>query len=120
MARVDAEGFIYIVERARDFIKAMGYRISPKEIEECLAEMPEVVESAAVGVPDELWGEAVQTFVVTVRPGQLTEDDVRAYCLRRLPNYKIPKHVQFLPSLPKLSNGKIDKETLRSTSASTT
>jgi long-chain acyl-CoA synthetase len=56
MARVDADGFIFIVERARDFIKAMGYRVGPKEVEEVLAEMPEIVEAAVVGVPDELWG----------------------------------------------------------------
>jgi acyl-CoA synthetase (AMP-forming)/AMP-acid ligase II len=118
MARVDADGFIFIVERARDFIKAMGYRVGPKEVEEVLAEMPEVVESAVVGVPDELWGEAVQAFLVTVRPDQLTADDVRSHCLRRLPNYKIPQQVVFLPRLPKLSSGKVDKESLRSTSRS--
>ncbi len=56
MARVDADGFIYLVERARDFIKAMGYRVSPKEIEDVLAEMPEIVEAGVIGVPDELWG----------------------------------------------------------------
>ena len=78
MARVDADGFIFIVERARDFIKAMGYRVGPKEVEEVLAEMPEVVEAAVVGVPDELWGEAIRAFIVTVRPGQLTADDVQA------------------------------------------
>jgi acyl-CoA synthetase (AMP-forming)/AMP-acid ligase II len=118
MARVDADGFIFIVERARDFIKAMGYRVGPKEVEEVLAEMPEVVESAVLGVPDELWGEAVQAYIVTVRPEQLTEDDVRAHCLRRLPNYKIPQRIVFLPRLPKLSSGKVDKEWLRSNSPS--
>ena len=71
MARVDADGFLFIVERARDFIKAMGHRVGPKEVEEVLAEMPEIVEAAVVGVPDELWGEAIRAFVVTVRPGQL-------------------------------------------------
>jgi long-chain acyl-CoA synthetase len=112
MARVDADGFIFIAERARDFIKAMGYRVGPKEVEEVLAEMPEVVEAAVVGVPDDLWGEAIKAFVVTVRPGQLTADGVRSHCLQRLPNYKIPEHVEFLASLPKLSSGKVDKEQL--------
>ena len=119
MARIDADGFLFIVERARDFIKAMGYRVGPKEVEEVLAEMPEVVEAAVIGVPDELWGEAVKAFVVTIRPGRLTDDDVRGHCLKRLPNYKIPQHIEFMPQLPKLSNGKVDKELLRSTSQST-
>ena len=118
MARVDADGFLFIVERARDFIKAMGYRVGPKEVEEVLAEMPEVVEATVVGVSDELWGEAIKAFVVTVRPGQITAEDVQSHCLKRLPNYKIPQHVKFMPRLPKLSNGKVDRELLRSTSKS--
>ena len=113
MARVDADGFIFIVERARDFIKAMGYRVAPREVEEVLAEMPEIVEAAVIGVPDELWGEAIRAFVVAARPGQLAADRVRSHCLQRLPNYKMPQYVEFLPTLPKLGNGKVDKETLR-------
>lgn len=115
MARVDADGFIFLVERARDFIKSMGYRVGPKEVEEVLAAMPEVVESAVVGVPDELWGEAVKAFIVTVRPGQVTADDIRGFCLKRLPNYKIPQQVEFLSALPKLGNGKVDKQSLKRT-----
>lgn len=113
MARVDADGFIFVVERARDFIKAMGYRVAPQEVEEVLATMPEVVESAAVGVPDDVWGEAIKAFVVTVQPDQLTADDVRSYCLNRLPNYKVPQHVEFVSSLPKLGNGKLDRTSLK-------
>jgi long-chain acyl-CoA synthetase len=109
MARVDSDGFIYIVERARDFIKAMGFRVGPKEIEDVLAEMPEIVEVAVVGVPDKLWGEAIKAFVVTVHPGQLTAEEVRNRCMKKLPNYKVPQHVDFLPMLPKTTNGKVDK-----------
>lgn len=118
MARVDADGFLFIVERARDFIKAMGYRVGPQEVEEVLAEMPEVVEAAVIGIPDELWGEAIKSYIVTVRPDQITAADVQSHCVKRLPNYKIPQHVEFMSRLPKLSNGKVDKELLRSTSKS--
>jgi long-chain acyl-CoA synthetase len=114
MARVDADGFIFIVERARDFIKAMGYRVAPREIEEVLAEMPEIVEAAVIGVPDELWGEAIRAFVVTARQDQLTAEQVLRHCLNRLPNHKVPQHVEFLSALPKFTNGKVDKESLRS------
>lgn len=113
MARVDRDGFIFIVERARDFIKAMGNRVSPKEIEEVLSEMPEVVEAAVIGVPDEIWGEAVKAYLTTAKPGQLTAEDVRNHCLARLPNYKVPEFVEFLPQLPKTANGKVAKEVLR-------
>ncbi len=114
LAQVDADGFIYVVERARDFIKSMGNRISPKEIEEVIAEMPEVVEVAVIGVPDDLWGEAIKAFVVSKRPEVLTVDGVRAHCLKRLPNYKIPAQVAFSASLPKTATGKVDKVRLRS------
>jgi acyl-CoA synthetase (AMP-forming)/AMP-acid ligase II len=118
MARIDKDGFIFIVERARDFIKAMGNRVSPKEIEEVLAEMPEVVEAAVLGVPDELWGEAVKAFLVTAQPEQLTAAKVLEHCRKRLPNFKIPQYVEFLPRLPKTANGKVAKEELRKVPAS--
>ncbi len=112
MARVDGDGFLFLVERGRDFIKAMGNRVSPKEVEEVLAGLPQVVESAVIGVADELWGEAVKAFLVTTRPGCLTADEVRSHCLARLPNYKVPQYVEFLPRLPKTSHGKVDKRAL--------
>jgi long-chain acyl-CoA synthetase len=113
VARVDRDGFIFIVDRARDFIKAMGNRVSPKEIEEVISEMPEVVEAAVIGVPNEIWGEAIKAYLTTSKPGQLTAEDVRNHCLRRLPNYKVPEYVEFLPQLPKTANGKVAKELLR-------
>jgi acyl-CoA synthetase (AMP-forming)/AMP-acid ligase II len=113
LARVDADGFIFLVERARDFIKPMGNRVSPKEVEEVIAELPEVVEAAVVGTPDEILGEAVAAFIVTARPGELTADRLLDHCRGRLPNYKIPQHVEFLRALPKTANGKVDKSELR-------
>ena len=113
MARVDRDDFIFIVDRARDFIKAMGNRVSPKEIEEVLSQMPEVVEAAVIGVPHEIWGEAIKAYLTTNKPGQLTVEDVRNYCLLQLPNYKVPEYVEFLPQLPKTANGKVAKEVLR-------
>jgi acyl-CoA synthetase (AMP-forming)/AMP-acid ligase II len=113
MARVDRDGFIFIVERSRDFIKAMGNRVSPKEIEEVISEMPEVVEAAVIGVPDEIWGEAIKAFITTAKPGLISVEDVRNHCLRRLPNYKVPEYIEFLPQLPKTANGKVAKGVLR-------
>ena len=117
MARVNSDGFIFIVERARDFIKAMGNRVSPKEIEEVISEMPEVVEAAVIGVPDEIWGEAVKAYLTTTKPGQLSAEDVRTHCLKRLPNYKVPEYIEFLPQLPRTTSGKVAKELLRQMAA---
>jgi acyl-CoA synthetase (AMP-forming)/AMP-acid ligase II len=112
MARVDAEGFLFLVERTRDFIKAMGNRVSPKEVEEVLAELPQVVEAAVIGVADDIWGEALKAFLVTTTPGCLDAEEVRRHCSQRLPNYKIPQYVEFLSRLPKTSHGKVDKQRL--------
>lgn len=112
IARVDDEGCIYIMSRARDFIKAMGNRVSPKEIEDVLAELPAVVEAAVIGSPHELFGEAIVAFLVTSGPGGLSVDDVRTHCQRRLPSRKVPAAFRFLPALPKTANGKVSKEAL--------
>ncbi|MCC6126036.1 MAG: AMP-binding protein [Pirellulales bacterium] len=117
MARVDADGFIFIVERTRDFIKAMGNRVGPKEIEEVLCEMPEVVEAAVIGVPDEIWGEAIKAYIVPAQRDRIAIEDVRLHCLKLLPNYKAPQYIEFLPCLPKTANGKVAKEDLRKMNA---
>lgn len=113
VARVDSEGFIFLVERARDFIKPMGNRVSPKEVEEVIAELPEVVEVAVIGTPHEIMGEAIAAFVVGAGTDKLTADRVRDHCRDHLPNYKIPEYVEFLPALPKTANGKVAKEELK-------
>jgi long-chain acyl-CoA synthetase len=113
MARVDADGFIFIVERGRDFIKAMGHRVSPAEIEDVLAEIPEIVEAAVVGVPDDLCGEAVHAFVSVAPGARMTVDDVKSRCAARLPNYKVPRDVEFIKYMPKNASGKVDKAALR-------
>jgi len=113
LARVDRDGFLFVVERSRDFIKALGNRVSPKEVEEVIAELPQVIEVAAIGFPHDIWGEAIKAFVVTTTPDSLTAEQVRAHCLRRLPNYKVPECVEFLPALPKTSHGKVDRQRLK-------
>jgi len=113
LARVDKDGYIFVAGRARDFIKSMGNRVGPGEIEGVIAGMDEVVEVAVVGVPDDVWGEAVKAYIVPTRPGVLSAHDVRRHCLKRLPNYKIPYYVEFLARLPKTAHGKVAKERLR-------
>ena len=113
LARVDADGFIYIVDRSRDFLKCMGNRVGPKEIEEVIAEHPGVVEAAVIGVPDEVWGEAPWAFVVPVRPGTVTPEAVVAHCKARLPSFKVPQFVTIVEDLPRNSSGKVFKPQLR-------
>jgi acyl-CoA synthetase (AMP-forming)/AMP-acid ligase II len=112
LARVDAEGFIFIVEREREMIKSGGNRVSAKEIEDVIAEILVIVEVAVIGVPHELLGEAIKAFVVTVHGATLTAAEVIEHCRRRLPNFKCPEAVEFLDALPHTASGKIAKRKL--------
>lgn len=113
LARVDAEGFIHIVDRDRDILKCGGNRISPKEIEDVLAAHPDVVEVAVIGLPHDLLGEAPAAFVVPTPRASVTPDDLRQICRRALPAYKVPEILRFVPHLPHNSSGKVLKATLR-------
>jgi long-chain acyl-CoA synthetase len=113
IARVDAEGFIYIVEREREMIKSGGNRVSAKEVEDVIAEMAAVVEVAVLGVPHELLGEAIQAVVVAAPASGLQAGTVEEHCRKRLPPFKVPTRVVFLPTLPHNSSGKVLKAKLK-------
>jgi long-chain acyl-CoA synthetase len=113
LARVDNDGFIYIVERERELIKSGGNRVSAKEVEGIIAEIPEVVEVAVVGITHELLGEAIRAFVTTVPGSHLGPKDVECHCHRRLPAFKNPAEIVLLKSMPHNSAGKILKQKLK-------
>lgn len=113
LAHVDSEGFIFIVDRARDFIKSMGIRVSPKEVEEVIAMLPAVVEVAVIGVPDEIWGEAIKAVVVPASGGSLSELLIVRHCRDHLPNHMVPTVVELTERLPKNAAGKVLKSQLR-------
>jgi acyl-CoA synthetase (AMP-forming)/AMP-acid ligase II len=113
MGRVDADGYLYIEDRKKDMIVSGGENISSSEVERALYEHPAVLEVAVVGVPDERWGEVPKAFVV-LRDGAIASaDDLIAHCRGRLAKFKVPKHVEFLDSLPRNPSGKILKRELR-------
>ena len=112
IARMDADGFFYIVDRKKDMILVSGFNVFPNEIEDVVAAMPGVLEVAAVGVPDEKCGEAVKLVVVKNDP-KLTADDIKAYCRENLTGYKQPRIIEFRSELPKTNVGKILRRELR-------
>ena len=113
LARVDAEGFVYIVDRSKDMIISGGFNIYPTEVEQALYSHPAVYEAVVVGVPDETWGEAVKAVVV-LRDGQrATEADVIQHCKRQLADFKKPRSVDFVAELPRNPNGKIARKLVR-------
>ncbi len=113
MGRVDADGFLYIVERKKDLIIRGGFNIYPREVEEALYALPAVAEAAVVGVADPLMGEQVRAFVVLKPGASVTAEDVIGFCESRLARYKCPKDVRFVDSLPKSPIGKILRKELR-------
>lgn len=118
LARVDSDGFIYIVERERDMIKSGGNRVSAKEIEDVVAEIPEVVEVAVIGMPHEFLGEAIMAFVVPTQNAAVTPDCVAAHCRARLPAFKRPEEIIFLKTMPHNGAGKILKRELKNRASS--
>ena len=109
---MDPEGFIKIVDRKKDMILVSGFNVYPNEIEEVVAMLPKVFESAAVGVKDDKSGEVVKLFVVKKDPS-LTEEELIAHCKANLTAYKVPKHIEFRDELPKTNVGKILRRMLK-------
>ncbi len=107
MARMDEDGYFYIVDRKKDLIIAGGYNIYPREIEEVLFEHPKVQEAVVAGVPDAYRGETVKAFVVLKEGQTATKEEIVAFCKERLAPYKVPKKVEFRDELPKSAVGKL-------------
>ena len=112
MAKMDADGFFYIVDRKKDMILVSGFNVYPNEVEDVIAGMEGVLEVAAIGVPDDKSGEAVKVFIVKKDPS-LTADQVKAFCRDKLTGYKQPRLVEFRTELPKTNVGKILRKELR-------
>ncbi|MAR92861.1 MAG: long-chain fatty acid--CoA ligase [Pseudomonadales bacterium] len=112
VALIQEDGYLRIVDRKKDMILVSGFNVYPNEVEDVASAHPDVVECAAVGVPDDKSGEAVKLFVVKAHE-RLTADDVLTHCRENLTGYKMPKHVEFRSELPKTNVGKILRRELR-------
>lgn len=112
-ARVDADGYHYIVDRVKDMYISGGENVYPAEIENVIYQLPAVAEAAVIGLPHERWGEC-GLAVVVLRPGAaLDEAALIAHCSARLAKFKVPTRVAFLPALPRTAAGKVLKRNLR-------
>lgn len=107
IARMDEEGYFYIVDRKKELIKPGGYQVWPREVEEVIMGHPKVLEVGVAGVPDPYRGETVKAWIVP-KPGEtLTEQEVLDWCKERLAKYKVPTQIEFRAELPKTTVGKI-------------
>lgn len=107
IARMDEDGYFYIVDRKKELIKPGGFQVWPREVEEVVITHPKVLEVGVAGIPDPYRGETVKAWVV-LKPGETaSEDEIKAFCKERLAGYKVPTHVEFRTELPKTTVGKI-------------
>ena len=120
---MDGDGFIYIVDRSKDFLKCGGQRVSCRQIEEQLLENELLLEAAVIGVPDDVLGEAVKAFVVPRESGcngtcrwhacRHAREHLSRFCQEHLPPKLVPREIVMLPALPKNSAGKVIKAGLK-------
>ena len=107
IARVDEDGYFYIVDRKKEVIKPGGFQVWPREVEEVLAAHPKILEAGVAGIPDPYRGETVKAWIV-LKPGETaTEEELKAFCKESLAAYKVPTHYEFRDELPKTTVGKI-------------
>ena len=109
LGHMDEDGFVFVTGRLKELIIKGGENIAPREIDEALYKHPAVLEAAAVGIPDEHYGEEILACVA-VKPGfTATEQELHEHCLKHLGKYKTPRTILFLPELPKGPSGKIQR-----------
>ena len=107
IARMDADGFFYIVDRKKELIKAGGYQVWPREIEEVLAANPKVKEVGVAGIPDAYRGETVKAWIVLKDGETATEAELKDWCQDKLARFKVPTQIEFRSELPKTTVGKV-------------
>jgi len=115
VGKVDADGYLYLLDRMKDMIIRGGENIYCIEVENVLCSHPKVLEAAVVGVPDKIYGEQVKAALV-LKPGEKVDDaDIREFCSKHLADYKVPKFIQVIDMLPRNAGGKVIKARLRET-----
>jgi long-chain acyl-CoA synthetase len=113
LARSDDEGYLYIIDRKKDMVLTGGYNVYCKEVEQALAQHPDIADAAVIGLPDPVYGEAVAAFIELRRGAELTAEAIGAHCANLLAGYKKPRIVHFVEALPRNSVGKVLKQELR-------
>ena len=113
-ASIDSDGYVYISDRIKDVVRTGGMNVSSVEVESVLLAHAAVADAAVIGIPDPRWGESLTAVVVaSCNPDAAIEESILAHCREQLANYKVPKKVKFIETLPKNSMGKVLKRELR-------
>ncbi|UCG54867.1 MAG: AMP-binding protein, partial [Dehalococcoidia bacterium] len=113
IGRVDEDGYLFLSGRKKEMIIQKGQNIFPSDIEAVLKTHPKIAETAVVGVPDELRGEIIRAYISLKKGERFPEEEIKHFCREHMANYKVPKQIIFLDSLPKTANGQIRKDELK-------
>ena len=113
IGKIDEDGYVFILGRKKDMIIVSGHNVYPVDVEDVLYTHPQIAEAAVIGIPDKARGEVLKAFVSLKKGGSATESEIKKFCRERLVDYKVPKEVAILDSLPKTGTGKIRKQDLR-------
>jgi long-chain acyl-CoA synthetase len=113
IAKMDEDGYFFIVDRIKDMIKTVGENVYPREVEEVLYTHPKVKEAVVVGIPQEFLGEEIKAYIILKEGQTATEEEIIAYCREQLSKFKVPKEVEFRNQLPKTLVGKVLRRVLR-------
>jgi long-chain acyl-CoA synthetase len=119
LAKLDQDGYLWVVGRSKEIIKSGGNRVSAKEVEECLLTCDKILEVGVVGVPDDILGEAIRAVVVLKAGAIADAREIQTHCRKNLAEFKVPRQVRFVDTLPKYQSGKINKPLLKAESFGT-
>jgi long-chain acyl-CoA synthetase len=112
LAKIDEDGFIWLMDRLKDMIVRGGYNVYPAEIESVLFGHAGVREAAVIGIPHESLGEDIKAFIVK-KEEAVTAEEIKEYCRKNLADFKVPRHIEFIKELPRNTAGKVLKYQLR-------
>ena len=110
---MDEDGFVFVVDRIKDMIVTGGENVYSAEVEEVVLQMPQILQCAVIGVPDEDWGERVHLVVVLKDDATLTQEEVTSHCKQHIANYKVPRSLEIRDEMPMSGAGKLLKFKLR-------
>ncbi len=113
VGHMDDNGYFYITDRKKDIIIRGGENVSPREVEEVLLQLPQILDVGVVGIKDKVYGEEIKAFCVLQKNQTITTEEIIAFCRQKLPTFKVPKAVQFVDTLPKNMLGKLLRAELR-------
>lgn len=112
IAKMDEDGYFYIVDRKKDLVITGGYNVYPREVDEVLFEHPKIAEAVTVGLPDNYYGEVIKAYVVLHEGESATEEEIIEFCKQKLAKFKVPRMVEFRTKLPTSAIGKILRRAL--------